>query len=276
MKRFGNSIRRFVQMVVLPVACTLSSPFISADTYIVGAQNIEYYPYYNFSSDHEKGLGWAILEAFSKQSGHRFVYLSMPVKRLQIELKKGNVDFVFPDNARWYDQITHSLNKVYSEPLAETFAVTLVKADNLGKGITYITKLATPDGFSPVKWEQQIKNGTVKVTGVNSIFDGLNLLQSDKVDALDVEYNAAKNVARRFPQMGPFAADLTLPHNVVSFSLSTLRHPEIIAELNTFILSESESINKIKAKYGIEDTKQLIERLMEEQHVSADTRWTPL
>ena len=91
-----------------------------------------------------------------------------------------------------------------------------------------------------------------------------------------MEYNAAKNVARRFPQMGPFAADLTLPHNVVSFSLSTLKHPEIIAELNTFILSESESINKIKAKYGIEDTKQLIERLMEEQHVSADTRWTPL
>ena len=37
-----------------------------------------------------------------------------------------------------------------------------------------------------------------------------------------------------------------------------------------------ESINKIKAKYGIEDTKQLIERLMEEQHVSADTRWTSL
>ena len=99
-------------MAVLPVTCTLSSPFVSADTYIVGAQNIEYYPYYNFSSDHEKGLGWAILEAFSKQSGHRFVYLSMPVKRLQIELKKGNVDFVFPDNARWHDQITHSLNKV--------------------------------------------------------------------------------------------------------------------------------------------------------------------
>jgi ABC-type amino acid transport substrate-binding protein len=263
-------------MVVLPVACTLSSPFVSADTYIVGAQNIEYYPYYNFSSDYEKGLGWAILEAFSKQSGHRFVYLSMPVKRLQIELKKGNVDFVFPDNSRWYDQITHGLKKVYSKPLTETFAVTLVKSENVGKGMNHISRIATPDGFSPVKWEQQIRQGNVDVTGVEGIYDGLRLLQDKKVDALDVEYNAAQYFVRRFPQMGPFTADLTLPHNVVTFSLSTLKYPDIVDELNAFLVSESDDINKIKAKYGIEDTKKLIDRLMKEQGISENTRWKPL
>ena len=276
MKRLENNIRRFVLMVVLLFTSTISSSLASADTYIVGAQDIEYYPYYNFSSDHEKGLGWAILEAFSKQSGHRFVYLSMPVKRLQIEMKKGNVDFVFPDNPRWSAEISHSINKVYSEPLAETFAVTLVKTANRGKGITHVTQLATPNGFSPVKWKRQIRNGAVKVTSVNSVYDGLRRLQNNKVDALDVEYYAAKNVTRRFPQIGPFTTDLTLPHNVVSFSLSTLKHREIIAELNAFLLSESDSINEIKAKYGIEDTKQLIERLMREQNISADKRWKPL
>lgn len=263
-------------MVVLLFTSTISSSLASADTYIVGAQDIEYYPYYNFSSAHEKGLGWAILEAFSKQSGHRFVYLSMPVKRLQIEMKKGNVDFVFPDNPRWSAEINHSINKVYSEPLAETFAVTLVKTANRGKGITHVTQLATPNGFSPVKWKRQIRNGAVKVTSVNSVYDGLRRLQNNEVDALDVEYYAAKNVTRRFPQIGPFTTDLTLPHNVVSFSLSTLKHREIIAELNAFLLSESDSINEIKAKYGIEDTKQLIERLMREQNISADKRWKPL
>lgn len=251
-------------------------PFAHADTYIVGAQDIEYYPFYNFSSEHEKGLGWAILEAFSEHSGHRFIYLSMPVKRLQIELKKGNVDFVFPDNPTWYDQITHSLNKTYSEPLTETFAITLVKSENVGKGINHVSTLATPDGFSPVKWENQVRAGTVSVVGIKSIYEGLNLLQNNEVDAMDVEYNAAQHLARRLPLMGPFSADLTLPHNTVPFSLSTLKYPDIIDELNAFLLSQPEVVDKIKAKYGIENTQQLINRLMKEQGVSEDTRWAPM
>ena len=45
---------------------------------------------YDFTSKVDKGVGWAILEAFSDASGHEFVYLDMPVRRLQIELNKGN------------------------------------------------------------------------------------------------------------------------------------------------------------------------------------------
>lgn len=276
MKRYGNKAKRIVKAAALLFMFAAIRPFAYAEIYIVGAQNIEYYPFYNFSSKHEKGLGWAILEAFSKQSGHRFIYLSMPVKRLQIELKKGNVDFVFPDNPRWHDQVTQSFNKVYSEPLTETFAVTLVKTNNLGKGVEHISTLATPDGFSPVKWESQIRAGTVEVVGVNSIYGGLTLLQDNEVDAIDVEYNAARYFIRQFPQMGQFSADLTLPHNTVSFSLSTLKYPNIIAELNAFLLSQSEAVDKIKAEYGIENTQHLIDRLMQEQGVSEDTRWAPM
>ena len=76
--------------------------------------------------------------------------------------------------------------------------------------------------------------------------------------------------------MGPFTADLTLPHNVVTFSLSTLKYPDIVDELNAFLVSESDDINKIKAKYGIEDSKELIDRLMKEQGISENTRWKPL
>eukprot|EP00493_Phyllostaurus_siculus_P018194 UN18480 len=67
--------------------------------------------------------GWArpSLKHFPNKSGHQFVYLSMPVKRLQIELKKGNVDFVFPDNPRWNNSLTYNLNKIYSTPLVETY-----------------------------------------------------------------------------------------------------------------------------------------------------------
>ncbi len=276
MKRFGNNVCRFVGVVTLLLTLTISSPFVCAETYIVGAQDIEYYPYYNFSSEHDKGLGRAILDAFSKKTGHNFIYLSMPVKRLQIELTKGNVDFVFPDNPEWYNQITHKLGKVYSKPLTDTFAVTLVRKEKQGAELSHISKLATPEGFSPVKWKQQIKNGSVEVIGVSSIYEGLRLLQSNKVDAFDVEYHASLYFIQRFPQSASFVADLTLPNNVVSFSLSTLNHPEIIDELNTFLLTNSGEINDIKERYGIEDIAQLKKQLMDEQDINKNALWTPL
>lgn len=276
MKRFGNNVCRFVGVVTLLLTLTISSPFVCAETYIVGAQDIEYYPYYNFASEHDKGLGRAILDAFSKKTGHNFIYLSMPVKRLQIELTKGNVDFVFPDNPEWYNQITHKLGKVYSKPLTDTFAVTLVRKEKQGAELSHISKLATPEGFSPVKWKQQIKNGSVEVIGVSSIYEGLRLLQSNKVDAFDVEYHASLYFIQRFPQSASFVADLTLPNNVVSFSLSTLNHPEIINELNTFLLTNSDEINDIKERYGIEDIAQLKKQLMDEQDINKNALWTPL
>ena len=138
MKRFGSRVNGLRHVRSFLFALALFTPAIQAETFIVGAQNIAYDPYYNFSSKHEKGLGWAILEAFSKQSGHQFVYLSMPAKRLQIELKKGNVDFVFPDNPRWNNSLTYNLNKIYSPPLIETFSVTLIKPENTNKGVSSI------------------------------------------------------------------------------------------------------------------------------------------
>ena len=276
MKRFGNNVCRFLRVVTLLLTLTVSSSFVCAHTYIVGAQDIEYYPYYNFSSEHDKGLGRAILDAFSKKTGHNFIYLNMPVTRLQIELKKGNVDFVFPDNPKWYNQITHKLGKVYSEPLTDTFAVTLVKKENQGTELSHISKLATPEGFSPVKWKQHIKNGSVEVIGVSSIYEGLKLLQDDKVDAFDVEYNAALYFIQRLPQSASFVADLTLPNDVVSFSLSTLNHADIIDELNAFLLTNSDEINDIKERYGIEDTTQLKKQLINEQGINKNAVWKPL
>lgn len=276
MKRFGSRVNGLRHVRSFLFALALFTPAIQAETFIVGAQNIAYDPYYNFSSKHEKGLGWAILEAFSKQSGHQFVYLSMPVKRLQIELKKGNVDFVFPDNPRWSNSLTYNLNKIYSTPLVETFSVTLIKPENTNKGVSSIGKLVIPDGFSPVKWKKQISEGTVNTFTVASVYEGLSLLHNGEVDAMDIEYNVARHITRQHPQVGPFSADLTLPYNAVSFSLSTLKYPNIIEELNAFLHSKPETINKIKEKYGIEETKHLIKQLMKEQELRDNMLWSPL
>ena len=89
--------------VALLCGC-LASINISAGKYIIGAQSLAYFPHYDFSSTVDKGVAWSILEAFSEASGHKFVYVSLPIRRLQLELAKGNVDFVYPDNRGWKTQ----------------------------------------------------------------------------------------------------------------------------------------------------------------------------
>ena len=168
------------------------------------------------------------------------------------------------------------LEHVNSTPLVETFSVTLIKPENTNKGVSSIGKLVIPDGFSPVKWKKQISEGTVNTFTVASVYEGLSLLHNGEVDAMDIEYNVARHIIRRHPQVGPFSADLTLPHNAVSFSLSTLKYPNIIEELNAFLHSKSETINKIKEKYGIEETKHLIKQLMKEQELRDNMLWSPL
>ena len=54
---------------------------VQAEKYIVASQDFNYYPHYNFQSETEKGLIWAVLEEFRKFSGHQFTYRPMPVLR---------------------------------------------------------------------------------------------------------------------------------------------------------------------------------------------------
>ena len=66
--------------------CTyLLSNNVYAEKYIVGAQNLAYFPHYDFASTVDKGAAWSILEAFSKASGHEFIYVSLPIRRLQLD-----------------------------------------------------------------------------------------------------------------------------------------------------------------------------------------------
>ena len=264
---------KLIAILILSFAAAIFAPFSHAKTYIVGAQNIDYYPYYNFASEHEKGLGWAVLEAFAKHSGHEFVYLSMPVERLQIELKKGNVDFVFPDNPRWNAK---DRAKVYSRSIVDSFAVTLVKRVSLEEQNQRIQKLAIPLGFTPAKWQSQIKSGQLNVIGVKSIFEGLSLLQQNTVDAMDVEYNVARRYELDSPQLGPFTADLTLPHNSVEFSLSTLHYNNVIEQLDAFLKDNSEAVSLLKQQYGITNNTLLIQSLMSRQQLTSQTVWSPL
>ncbi len=46
---------------IAPIFCSVVTLNAVAEKFIVGAQNLEYFPHYDFSSQIDKGLAWAIL-----------------------------------------------------------------------------------------------------------------------------------------------------------------------------------------------------------------------
>lgn len=252
----------------------LCSSYALAERFIIGAQNLTYFPHYDFESDVDKGVGWAILEAFSEASDHEFIYVSLPIRRLQMELAKGNIDFVYPDNPRWYNSITNTDDKTFSLPLTYTVTGTMVKKDKAGKGIDSIKQLAIPLGFTPVNWQQRINNGDTQLTAVQDIPQGLALLQQERVDALDLEYNVARHSISRLSRYDDITLDLTLPHNEIPFSLSTLNNKKVIDELNTFIATNPTLIASIIEKYEIAYLSELYPILMSEQGLAPDEVWS--
>ena len=261
-----------MRCIGLFIGC-LFSLNIYAEKYVIGAQNLAYFPHYDFASSTDKGVAWSILEAFSEASGHEFIYLSLPIRRLQLELVKGSVDFVYPDNRGWYNSITTSSDKHFSLPLTSAVTGTIVKRENAGGGIGKIKHLAMPLGFTPVNWQKRIDNKHTQITWVTNTQQGLALLYQERVDGLDLEYFVSQSSAPLAYEKGAFTLDLTLPHNEIPFSLSTLYHKDIISELNDFITSNPELIDSIKAKYGITPFEQLSQQLLNEQGLKIEDVW---
>lgn len=236
-----------------------------AETFVIGAQNIEYYPHYDFSSDVDKGYAWALLEAFSNASGHDFVYLDMPIRRLQMELRKGNVDFVYPDNPIWYNQIVPASKKTFSVPLTRALGGAIVKVADVGQGIDSVRRLAMPLGFTPVKWQTRLDENKTTLTTVTDTSSALKLLHHDRVDAMNLEYHVARYLASTIPNLAAITLDTSLPHTDVAFSLATIRHQDMIAQLDRFIAQNQPLITSLKARYGLREPKQILAELMSGQ-----------
>lgn len=238
-----------------------------AKTFTVASEDIHYYPHYDFSATTEKGLGWAILETFSAESGYEFRYEALPVMRIHKELEKGTIDFVYPDNPRWTNTSKISDEpKVFSKPLVRTLGGTMVRPADMPIPIDNITKLAVPLGFSPLFWQTQIDSGQVTVINVPDSRAALQALKMQRADAADVDYFVSQHLTLVQPELGPVALDPTLPVNIVEFMMSTIHHPEVINALNAFLISHAEQIEQIKARYGVKDPDKTFQQIKAAAH----------
>jgi len=240
---------------VVMILLGLLNPGVAAQErlYSVGVEAQPYAPYYSTQAGEYRGYAREVLDAFAAAKGYRFDYRPMPIKRLFGALLAGQLDFKFPDNPLWQADLKQGQRIHYSQSLAPFIDGALVPRWRQGQGKARIKILGTLLGFTPSAYLEDIRQGRIHLKQTSQIDALLKMALSERVDAVYLNVQVAEHRLRR-PGAGTelLVFDPTLPYDQGDYYLSSLQHPQIIAELDTFLQDQAALITRLKRQYGVE------------------------
>ena len=223
-----------------------------ADTISIAVETTEYMPEYATEDGVYKGFFRDLFDAFAKAKGHTVDYKPLPIVRGNQALINGEVDAKFPDNAFWAQDMKGGAKVVYSDPVIAYIDGVSVLPDKKGAKVEEMKTLGTVTGFTPFDYLDLIKAGKVEMKE-NPSLEGL--IQQALAGRVDGAYASVAVINYQLDKMGKsaglvFAAGL--PHTKSGYSLSSIKHPELVAEFNQWMKDNASMIADLKAKTGAE------------------------
>lgn len=230
-----------------------ASASASAQTYVVGVENIDYLPQYAYKDGEYGGFARALLDAFAADKGYKFEYRALPVARLFAEFVGLDVDLKYPDNVKWSADLKSKATVVYSDPVVNYIDGVNLPPDRVGKGVENLKVLGAVRGFTPWDWLDAVKSGAVKLQENNSFSAMLETALAGRVDGAYGNVAVAANVLENnLKQPGALVFDAGLPHTRSHYHLSSIKHPPLIAEFNAWMKANAAAVSALKAKYEVE------------------------
>ena len=259
MRLFGYPFSTIARIVV--ALLFLQSYKASAETYVIASQNFNYYPHYNFLSESDKGFIWAVLEQYAHDNGHEFIYVSLPVRRLQTELVKGTVDLIYPDNPIFHPDMIEPENKIYSGDIVQTLSAAIISNNQREPSADDVKNISLPVGFEPLDWKGRVKNGKISLIETPDSFTALRLVEKGEADVAEVDFFVSQYLSHSSPSLGNFTVAHSLPFNVVGFKLATIKQADLLHDINNYVLEHPTMMTSLKARYGITDPYELVDTL---------------
>jgi polar amino acid transport system substrate-binding protein len=230
----------------------LVAPGVLAQPWTIGVEWTDYYPIYSTQDNKYRGFSRDLLDEFAKTYQLKMDYSPLSVRRLHVDYLAGKLDFKFPDNAMWNADKKKGKNIAYSDTVLEYIDGVLVLPRNLGKGKERLKTLGHLHGFTPWDYIDDIKSGKMDTRKTGSIKHLFKMLKRGKVDGVYINVAVAKYYLANSDYGENHAKfDNALPHAVGEYQLSSMKHPEIIAQFNSFLQKKSKFISKLKRKYQL-------------------------
>jgi len=245
----------FITLLAVVVGVGISCyAFAKEETYLIGVEDTAYYPHYSVNKGEYIGFAREALDIFSKKYGYKFVYKPLPVMRLHQNFIKKESDFLYPNNTDWLTELKKDTKIYYSNPLVNVIDGVMVLPENKGKKLKY---LATIQGFTLPAYEALIKSNKVKISESYEFKGLFESVMRNYADGLYITIDCGNYHLRTVLQKpDALVFDASLPYDIASHMLSSIKYPEIIEKFNSFLKEEKAVIDKLKDKYQIMDSQQ--------------------
>lgn len=246
---------RVIQYV--SVLCFLCVGTTQAKEFIIGVEDVSYYPLYDFSSTtpNKKSFTKELLSTFFEHKGYKFKFVPLPVKRFDKWYLEDAIDFKFPDNVRWRTGQSKKLNIIFSKPVLHLMAGAFVLKKNQSMVREDVKRLGTIFGFFPTLWNDRLKNNTFDLVELHSPYSLTKHLLHGNVDSTNIDKNV---IDHNLKLLGHKVNDIVLneqiKHESYAYHFSSIHYPNIIKEFDDFLSKNKLLVAGIKEKYGIIET----------------------
>tara|TARA_R110000744_G_scaffold69265_2_gene140616 strand:+ start:731 stop:1507 length:777 start_codon:yes stop_codon:yes gene_type:complete len=237
----------------------LANSSVNAKEYIIGVEDVSYYPFYDFSAKelNRKSFTKELLSTFFRHQGYQFKFVALPLKRFDKWYIEEAIDFKFPDNIRWRSGESKNLNLTYSEPVLHLTAGTYVLKKNSDMPRQKIKTLGTILGFFPTLWYDRLQNKTIELVEVSSPYSLIKHLLHGNVEAINIDKNIIDYNLKLLQEEGDaIVLNKHINYERYAYHFSTIYHPKIIQEFNCFLSAHSQLVAEIKRKYAIIETPE--------------------
>lgn len=222
-------------------------------SYEIGTEDIEYYPHYgrkNSSDDEFSGFARPFFDKFSNRYQLDFQYTPLPIKRLyNYFLNTKSIDFKYPDNPNWNIKNKQGHKIFYSDEITYYVDGTFIHQEqNPSLKIKYLGVIR---GFTPEPYLAQILANKIIVIEFTRSVHLLSALNLKRIDAayMNVDVGKFQGSKNELNLKVKFCSSLPLTKG--SYYLSTIKHPELLVQVNEFIRNNSDFIKRLQQLYKL-------------------------
>lgn len=224
------------------------------ERYVVGVEDLDYYPHYRAKDGTYDGFGRTVLDAFADDTGVIFEYRPLPVARLFQSFLAGDVDLKYPDNAYWAADAKDGRGVVYSSPVVGYTDGVSVRPEAVGQPVSEIEVLGTVQGFTAWDWLDRMENETVQIAENPNFTALIRQAILGRVDGAYANVSVVRyRLERDLEQPGALVFDPSLPHTTSAYHLSAIAHAPLIVRFDAWLADNADRLARLKAEYGVEE-----------------------
>jgi len=249
----SSALSNIILFAALWFACCKA--YAQQQRLIVGLEYLNYLPYYQTTIPNQKPTGYSIelIELFATKYNYSVQFNVYPVRRLLSNLLAGKIDFKYPDSPHWSSALKTSHGVKYSHSTIEIIDGILTLEKHRELLLDEFTQLGTIRGFKPWPYIASIQEREIALMEASSLEQLIKQLAKGRVQGIYVNVNVAIDYANNNFEGVKLYWNNSLPFGRDNFSLSTIKHPQILEEFNDFLKKYQKEILIIKKKYQLDN-----------------------